>query len=157
MVHVERINVQGKLYFRLVYNYRKNQKVTHFSKYIGKELPDKKRLQELKEDFLRELKRREIKDTALKRMKRIIVNKIRKEGIVKAGIFGSYARGEQTPHSDVDILLRYRKNSRKSFLDMVRLQRELSEELGKKVDLVTYGSISPYLKERILKEEVKIL
>ena len=75
--------------------------------------------------------------------------------MIRAGIFGSYARGEQKKSSDVDILIKYRGNQ--SLLDLVRLERELKEKLRKKVDLLTYGSLSPYLKERILKEEVRIL
>lgn len=159
MVHVEKIIVKGKAYFKLVQNIRKGREVVHISKYLGNKFPTKEQLLELEKEFLQELHRREItkEDKALQKIKSAIINKLKREGITKAGIFGSYARGEQTPQSDVDILIEYRRNSRKSLLDMVRLERELSEKLGRKVDLVTYGSISPYLKERILNEEVKIL
>ena len=80
---------------------------------------------------------------------------LKKNGVTKAGIFGSVARGEAKKKSDVDVLVKFKKG--KSLLDLVRLERELSEKLGRKVDVVTYNSISPYLKERILKEEVRIL
>ena len=70
------------------------------------------------------------------------------------GGFGSYARNESTARSDVDLLVRFSR--RKSLLDIIRLQREFAEVLGKKVDLLTEAAISPYLRERI-KAEVKVL
>lgn len=70
------------------------------------------------------------------------------------GVFGSFVRGESTPESDVDLLVRFSK--RKSLLDLIRAQREFSEALGRDVDLLTEGSISPYLIERI-KKEVKTI
>ncbi|CAB3290140.1 DNA polymerase beta domain protein region [Methanocaldococcus lauensis] len=78
-----------------------------------------------------------------------------KHGVKRASIFGSYARGEQKDTSDVDILVEFGKG--KSLLDLVRLKYELEEVLGKKVDLLTYNSIHPLLKDRILKEAVDIL
>jgi predicted nucleotidyltransferase len=66
------------------------------------------------------------------------------------GIFGSMARGETKKISDIDLIVRFSK--RKSLLAMVRLERELTEALGHKVDLLTEAAISPYLRERILKE-----
>jgi predicted nucleotidyltransferase len=66
------------------------------------------------------------------------------------GIFGSTARVEATESSDIDLVVKLSKP--KSLLSLVRLERNLSEALGKKVDLLTEGAISPYLKDRILKE-----
>ena len=63
------------------------------------------------------------------------------------GIFGSFNRKDFTAESDVDFLARFSK--KKSLLDMVRIQREFSDQLGKPVDLVTENSISPYIKSRI--------
>ena len=82
------------------------------------------------------------------------INKIlKKHGVVRAGIFGSYARGEQNEKSDIDILVKFDG----SLLTLVGIERELKESLGKKVDLLTYKSIHPLLKDRILKDEVKII
>ena len=75
--------------------------------------------------------------------------------MIKAGIFGSYARGEQKKNSDVDVLIKYK--NKKSLLDFVGLQQELEDKLKKKVDLLTYNSINHLIKERILNEEVKII
>ena len=66
------------------------------------------------------------------------------------GVFGSVARGEHTSASDIDILVNFSR--RKSLLDIVKLERELSTEIGKKVDLLTEAAISPYLRDRILSE-----
>lgn len=78
----------------------------------------------------------------------------KKNDIAFIGIFGSFARGESTADSDVDLLVRFSK--KKSLLDLVRIERELSAVLGRKVDLLTEASISPYLKERI-KAELEVV
>ncbi|MFH1826299.1 MAG: nucleotidyltransferase family protein [bacterium] len=65
------------------------------------------------------------------------------------GIFGSHARGENKADSDLDLLVKFKK--RKSLLDMVRIEREMSESLGLKVDLVTEKSVSPYLRDSIMR------
>jgi predicted nucleotidyltransferase len=66
------------------------------------------------------------------------------------GVFGSVARGEDTSASDIDLIVKFSR--RKSLLDIVKLERILSTELGKKVDLLTEAAISPYLRDRILSE-----
>ena len=66
------------------------------------------------------------------------------------GVFGSHARGEATPGSDVDLLVRFAR--RKSLLTLVRIERQFSERLGRPVDLVTEASLSPYLRERVQAE-----
>ncbi len=71
-------------------------------------------------------------------IKRAIIPILKRNDVVKAGIFGSYARGEETMKSDIDILIKYRARSRKSLLDLVGLELELEEKVGKKVDLVEY-------------------
>jgi len=78
---------------------------------------------------------------------------LKKHNIVRAGIFGSYARGEQKKNSDIDILI---EPPRGMGLGFIELKLELEKELGKKVDLLTYKSINPHIKEYILKDEVKI-
>ncbi len=90
-------------------------------------------------------------------LKKIIVPILKKNDVVEAGIFGSYARGEQKKGSDIDILIRYNKKKKKSLLDLVGLKQELEEKLKKNIDLLTYDSINPLLKKYILTDEVKIL
>lgn len=59
-------------------------------------------------------------------------------------------RGEERIDSDIDIVVEF--SDRKSLLEIVRIEREISEALGIKVDLLTEKSISPYLIDRIKKE-----
>jgi len=69
-------------------------------------------------------------------------------------IFGSFARGEARPGSDLDLLVDFME--RKSLLTLVRIERELSEAVGMKVDLLTEQAISPYLIDTI-KSELKVV
>lgn len=70
------------------------------------------------------------------------------------GVFGSFARGEATPQSDIDLLVQFSK--RKSLLKMVKLERQLTTALGRKIDLLTEASISPYIRDRV-KRELKVI
>jgi predicted nucleotidyltransferase len=79
-----------------------------------------------------------------------IIGICRENGVSMIGVFGSMARGEATESSDIDLLIKL--SSPKSLLTLVGLERKLSEAIGRKVDLLTEAAISPYLKERILKE-----
>lgn len=73
-----------------------------------------------------------------------------KSDVLFMALFGSYMRGEQKKKSDVDLLVEYRKGIPKSLLDLIGLEEELSALFGKKIDLLTIGGISPYLKDEIL-------
>ena len=65
-------------------------------------------------------------------------------------VFGSTARGKATKNSDIDLLVHFSQPV--SLLKMVAFERELSELLGRKVDLHTEYSLSRYLRSRILRE-----
>jgi predicted nucleotidyltransferase len=80
---------------------------------------------------------------------------LRERGVLRAGVFGSFARGEEEVDSDLDLLVELPAGS--SLFDLVGLQLALSEELGIGVDAHTYRSLHPLLRERILREEVRIL
>lgn len=71
--------------------------------------------------------------------------------VKKIGIFGSYARGEESKESDVDILVEFYEQIGWEFID---LQEFLEEILGEKVDLVTVKALRPQLKDKILEEVV---
>ncbi|MCG2737730.1 MAG: nucleotidyltransferase family protein [Candidatus Methanoperedenaceae archaeon] len=83
-----------------------------------------------------------------------IISLIKKHGAKKIAVFGSYARGKEKPQSDIDILVEF--SERKSLLELVGIEQELSDILGIKVDLLTEKSISPYLIGRI-KKEMKVI
>jgi len=75
---------------------------------------------------------------------------LKNQGARKIAVFGSYVRGEERPESDIDIIVEF--SERKSLLELVRIERQLYEVLGIKVDLLTEKSISPYLIDAIRKE-----
>jgi len=90
------------------------------------------------------------------KIKRKIVPLLKKNKVVRAGIFGSYARGDNKKNSDIDILVEI-NDKNMSLLDFVGIKIELEEILGKKIDLVEYAAIKPLIKEHILNEEIKII
>lgn len=72
-------------------------------------------------------------------LKRLILSKLSTFSVNKIGLFGSYARHDQKEHSDIDIFVSFRDAP--SLLQLVCLQNELSEAIGKNVDLVSEGSL----------------
>lgn len=79
-----------------------------------------------------------------------LINICRENDIAMVGLFGSMARGENTDQSDIDLLVRFAK--RKSLLTVVALEHQLATILGRKVELLTESSISPYLREGIMND-----
>ena len=69
-------------------------------------------------------------------------------------VFGSAARGEGGPGSDVDLLVDMEKG--RNLLDLVGFWQDLEELLGCRVDVITDGGISPYLRERIYAEAIPL-
>lgn len=69
-------------------------------------------------------------------------------------LFGSVARGNASPSSDVDFLIDLEPG--RSLLDQVALQQDLEQLLNRRVDVVVEGGLSPYLEQRILAEAVPL-
>lgn len=84
-----------------------------------------------------------------------IVPILREYNVTKAGIFGSYSRGENKKKSDVDILIKI--DNKVSLLGVINLKILLEKTIKKKIDLVEYDLIREELKERILNEEIPII
>lgn len=80
---------------------------------------------------------------------------LKEAGVTKSAIFGSYVRGENTKSSDIDLLVELPEG--KSLLDLVRLEKKLEKSLGKKVDLLTFKSVHPLVKNYIEKDQLQIL
>ena len=95
------------------------------------------------------------KKLELEEIKRKLIPILRKNKVTKAGIFGSYARGEQSRKSDVDILIEI--NDSVGLIEFIKLKMTIQELLRKKVDLVEYDTIRPEIRENIIKDEVSIL
>ena len=84
-----------------------------------------------------------------------IINYLKPFGPEKIGIFGSYARKEDTADSDIDILVKFRDTI--TLLQLVQIERELSEILGRKVDLVTEASLKNKRLKEYIYEDLKII
>ena len=80
---------------------------------------------------------------------------LKASGVTRSSVFGSYARGDQRDDSDIDILVELPKG--KSLLDLIGLEMDLQDALGKKVDVGTYRAVSKYVKEYVEKDQVPIL
>ncbi|MBI4788211.1 MAG: nucleotidyltransferase family protein [Chloroflexi bacterium] len=73
-------------------------------------------------------------------------------GVKRVALFGSVVRGEDTPESDVDLLVKFKKPI--GLLNVVGVEMELSKQLKRKVDLVTEGALSKYIRPYVEKEKV---
>lgn len=91
----------------------------------------------------------------LEELKKRISPVIKKAGIKKAALFGSYVRGDNTQNSDIDILVKYPPKF--SLFDVVGLKYDLEDTLEKKVDLVSFRGINPRIKESVLENLYPIL
>ncbi|MDT7960325.1 MAG: nucleotidyltransferase family protein [Armatimonadota bacterium] len=69
-------------------------------------------------------------------------------------LFGSHARGEQRRRSDIDVLVEFRETP--TLLDLARLQHELTQLLGKRVDLALKDALKPHIGKRILEEAIPL-
>ena len=92
----------------------------------------------------------------LEKIKSRIVPLLKENKVVRAGIFGSYARGEQKKKSDIDILVEINDDNF-SLTDVIHLKNLLQKQLKRKVDLVEYQTIRKELRESILRDEIQII
>jgi len=84
-----------------------------------------------------------------------IIDYLRPYGPERIGIFGSYARREETPNSDIDILVKFKETL--SLMDLAKIHRELSLILGKEVDLVTESSVKNERLKKYIYSDLKII
>ncbi|HTH54502.1 MAG TPA: nucleotidyltransferase family protein [Cyclobacteriaceae bacterium] len=87
--------------------------------------------------------------------KEIIITTLKPFQPKKIGVFGSYARGENTEGSDLDLLVEF--GAKLSLLDLAGLEQDLTEHLRIKVGLVTQGGLSPYIRPYVEKDYKAIL
>ena len=80
---------------------------------------------------------------------------LKKHGVSHASIFGSYARGEQTAESDLDILVDAPKGI--TLFGLAAIVVDLEDVIGKKIDIAQYNLLRPAFKDNILKEKIDIL
>lgn len=76
--------------------------------------------------------------------------------IQQAWIFGSYANGNATSESDLDLLIKFMPDVKIGLFGLSKISRELSDISQKKVDLVVDGSLFPWVEENVSKEKILI-
>ena len=86
-------------------------------------------------------------------MTKTIAEYFKTQPVLKAWIFGSFSRNEQTPDSDVDIIVLLDK-SRPIGLKFFGMWNDLEELLGRKVDLVSEGTLLPFAQESAEKDKI---
>jgi len=91
----------------------------------------------------------------IEKYKDLMLEILKKHDVKRASLFGSIVREEMTDESDIDILIEFK--GEKSLLDLAGLKIALEEALKCKVDVLTYDSIHPLLRDQILAEQVGIL
>ena len=80
-------------------------------------------------------------------MTQAIAEYFKTQPVLKAWLFGSFARGEETPSSDVDILVQFDHRQPIGLLRYAGMWREIEELIGRKVDLVEDGTLMPFAVE----------
>ena len=149
MAYTEIKERNSKKYYYRVMSVRKGKKVSKRRIYLGLNLK-KSVLSKKESEADIELKRKTNFEKIIPEIKKILV----KKGVRKAGIFGSFSTGKQNKESDIDILIVPPKGIG---FGLASIESEIEKRVKRKVDLVSYNGLSPYLKESILNEEVRIL
>ena len=89
-------------------------------------------------------------------MTKKIAEYFKTQPVVKAWLFGSYARGEETKDSDVDLLVVYDKNARISLFTIAHMMGDLEDRLNRKVDLVEEGCLMPFAVDSANRDRILI-
>ncbi len=76
--------------------------------------------------------------------------------VVRAWLFGSFSRGEETANSDIDIIVDFDKSAHVGLLKYANIYGDLKELLGREIDLVKYGSIKPFATESVDSDKILI-
>ena len=91
----------------------------------------------------------------LKELKEKILPVLRKSGVKRASLFGSYVRKEANEDSDVDILVELADDM--SLFDFIGLKLEIEDTINRTVDLVEFSTIKSAFRDRILREQVTLI
>jgi predicted nucleotidyltransferase len=81
---------------------------------------------------------------------------LRAKGVAALYVFGSVARGEAEPGSDVDVLIDIEPGKRFHIIDLANVYNRLTKALGTEVDIVTSRSVKNALHERVLRDAVRV-
>lgn len=80
----------------------------------------------------------------------------RAKGVTRMAVFGSVARGDARPDSDVDVVIDYDRGSRFSLLTLCGVQNETADWLGRKVDMLTWDGLKPRISCRVAEEAAHV-
>lgn len=89
-------------------------------------------------------------------MTRKIAEYFKTQPVLKAWLFGSFARGEETPESDVDILVEFDQNSRVSLMKHAGMIVDLEQKLNRPIDLVVNGTLLPFATKSAERDKILI-
>lgn len=81
--------------------------------------------------------------------------KLKAAGVVRLSLFGSTARGDRRPDSDIDLLAVFDETRRISLLDVIHVENQIADLLGEPVDLLVEGTLKPQTKENVSREAVR--
>ena len=84
---------------------------------------------------------------SIQQIQQTIAEYFASQPVLKAWLFGSFARGEETPRSDVDILVEFDHGHPIGLLRYAGMWREIEDLIGRKVDLVEDGTLMPFAAE----------
>jgi predicted nucleotidyltransferase len=156
MAYTEIKTINGKKYYYRVISIRNGNKISKKRLYLGFGLSNLELLKKEKKADEKLLSKKIKSNREVEKIKSKIQRILKENKVSRAGIFGSFSRGEQTKDSDIDIAVEI-NDSEMSLLGFITLKMKLEDVLGKKVDLVEYSVIKPLIKNRILNEEIKII
>ena len=91
----------------------------------------------------------------LEQYQQLILPVLKRYFIKRAAIFGSFAKGDNTAHSDIDLLIEPQKDF--TLFKMLQLEEEISDLVKRKVDLVEYSALKPSIKKEVLLSAITIL
>lgn len=90
-------------------------------------------------------------------MERLLGEELSKESyVVAAWLFGSWARGEARPESDIDLIIEFDPSQKISYLQIFDLAHKLEERTGRKVDIVEYASLMQMARGTAMKDMIKV-
>ncbi|MFH1440689.1 MAG: nucleotidyltransferase family protein [Candidatus Omnitrophota bacterium] len=95
------------------------------------------------------MRKEQLTDTKIMKVLAKHTDILQKYRVKRIGLFGSYVRGTQTDKSDIDFLVEFKQPSFDNFMDLVF---SLEDLFGKKIELITSDSLSPYIKPYVEKE-----
>jgi predicted nucleotidyltransferase len=82
-------------------------------------------------------------------------SELRAAGVVRLSLFGSTARGEGRPNSDIDLLAAFDDARPLSLLDVIRIENQISDLLGHAVDLIEEGTLKPRVRQNVDREAMR--